>query len=187
MQSLISTNIADPISYLKCMTLFKRYHQKNGTPAFLSFAMIYRPPNYYIQGSRFIEPLYVTPHNRWESIEVIYPTAGLKQFDFYRLSGALEVDDYDVMVDNADPIEPIDEIVLASDRQQVLRVAGYWPEYNEAGNKQWRWVRPPNIELADEAYLIDQYLKEIIGLHTIQLLDGHHTIITEDEYTFQLG
>jgi hypothetical protein len=106
----------------------------------------------------------------WEIVTPSFSQETLDKYNYYRLTGDLDISDYNSIVDE---IKEVDEIVLADNQNQVLINAGYWPEYNDrAGNLQWHWMASPLIvEVEDDEVLNDRIQNVLHGFH----------IVTEDD------
>lgn len=107
----------------------------------------------------------------WEIVTPTFSQETLDKYNYYHLTGDLDISDYNSVVEE---IENVNEIVLADDRNQVLINAGYWPAYNDAGNRQWHWMAPPRIvEVEADIVLNDRISSLLHGIHIASEDDPH--------------
>lgn len=103
---------------------------------------------------------FVNSYN-WEIVTPTFTRETLDKYDYYHLTGALDVSDYNSPIEH---VEEVDMIVLADKPNMVLINAGYWPAYNDAGNLQWHWLGSgPQIAPATDDEVFDWHLKGLFG------------------------
>lgn len=104
--------------------------------------------------------------DEWKTLTAVFDKSLVTEMRYFHLTGDLAETDY-----HATDLthSEVDEYVLSASKDDVLKRAGYWPEYDESGERAWWWEAGPVIEEVSDDEVLSERIMGLLGHFSVFL------------------